>query len=96
MTTVSSISRQNNPGLRALTVVLWQNFVVVVLVLESKFNFAFCFFFLHHSLIWQVLSQPRPIQEYWKCFEWQHNISKTRNLVLSNKLIKTEFALTKS
>ena len=45
MTTASSISRQNNPGLRALTVVLWQNFVVVVPVLESNFNFAFCFFF---------------------------------------------------
>ena len=45
MTTVSSISRQNNPGLRALTVVLWQTFVVVILVLESKFNIAFCFSF---------------------------------------------------
>ena len=45
MTTVSIISRQNNPGLRALTVALGQNFVVVVLVLGSKFNFAFCFFF---------------------------------------------------
>ena len=37
MTTVSRFSRQNDVGLRALNVVLWENFVlVVVLVLESK------------------------------------------------------------
>ena len=37
MTTVSRISRQNDAGLRALTVVLWENLVlVVVLVLESE------------------------------------------------------------
>ena len=34
MTTVSRFSRQNEAGLRALTVVLWEN--LVVLVLESK------------------------------------------------------------
>ena len=37
MTTVSSFSRQNDAGLRGLTIVLWENLViVVVLVLESK------------------------------------------------------------
>ena len=37
MTTVSRFSRQNDAGLRALNVVLWENLVhVVVLVLESK------------------------------------------------------------
>ena len=37
MTTVSRFSRQNDVGLRALNVVLWENLVlVVVLVLESK------------------------------------------------------------
>ena len=37
MTTVSRFSRQNDAGLRALTVVLRENLVlVVVLVLESK------------------------------------------------------------
>ena len=37
MTTVSRFSRQNDAGLRALTVVLWENLVLeVVLVLESK------------------------------------------------------------
>ena len=37
MTTVSRFSRQNDLGLRALNVVLWENLViVVVLVLESK------------------------------------------------------------
>ena len=37
MTTVSPFSRQNEAGLRALTVVLRENLVlVVVLVLESK------------------------------------------------------------
>ena len=36
-TTVSRISRQNDAGLRALNVALWENLVlVVVLVLESK------------------------------------------------------------
>ena len=37
MTTVSRFSRQNDAGLRALTVILYENFVlVVVLVLECK------------------------------------------------------------
>ena len=37
MTPVSRFSRQNDAGLRALTIVLWENLVVVVvLVLESK------------------------------------------------------------
>ena len=37
MTSVSRFSRQNDVGLRALSVVLWENLVlVVVLVLESK------------------------------------------------------------
>ena len=37
MTTVSRFSRQNDAGLRALNVVLWENLVLVVfLVLESK------------------------------------------------------------
>ena len=37
MTTVSRFSRQNDAGLRALNVALWENLVlVVVLVLESK------------------------------------------------------------
>ena len=37
MTTVSRFSRQNDVGLRVLDVVLWENLVlVVVLVLESK------------------------------------------------------------
>ena len=37
MATVSRFSRQNDAGLRALNVVLWENLVlVVVLVLESK------------------------------------------------------------
>ena len=37
MTTVSRFSRQNDGGLRALNVVLWENLLlVVVLVLESK------------------------------------------------------------
>ena len=37
MTTASRFSRQNDAGLRALNVVLWENLVlVVVLVLESK------------------------------------------------------------
>ena len=37
MTTVSPFSRQNDTGLRALSVVLWENLVlVVVLVLEAK------------------------------------------------------------
>ena len=37
MTTVSRFSRQNNVGLHALNVVLWENLVlVIVLVLESK------------------------------------------------------------
>ena len=37
MTTVSSFPRQNDAGFRALNVVLWENLVlVVVLVLESK------------------------------------------------------------
>ena len=36
MTTVSSFSRQNDAGLRALTVVLWENLeLVIVLVGES-------------------------------------------------------------
>ena len=35
MTTVSRFSRQNDAGLHALNVVLWEN-LVVVLVLESK------------------------------------------------------------
>ena len=37
MTTVSRFSRQNGAGLRALTVLLWESLVlVVVFVLESK------------------------------------------------------------
>ena len=37
MTTVSIFSRQNDAGLRTLTVVLWENLVlVVVLVLELQ------------------------------------------------------------
>ena len=37
MTTVSRFSRQNDVGLRALNVVLWENLVLtVVLVLDSK------------------------------------------------------------
>ena len=37
MTTASSFSRQDDAGLPALNVVLWENLVlVVVLVLESK------------------------------------------------------------
>ena len=37
MTAASGFSRQNDAGLRALTVALWENLVlVVVLVLESK------------------------------------------------------------
>ena len=37
MTTVSRFSRQNDAGLRALNIVLWENLVLVdVLVLESK------------------------------------------------------------
>ena len=37
MTTVSRFSRQNDVGLRALSVALWQNLVlVVVVILESK------------------------------------------------------------
>ena len=37
MMTVSRFSRQNDVGLRALNVALWQNLLlVVVLVLESK------------------------------------------------------------
>ena len=37
MTTVSRFSRQNDAGLRALNVVLWENLaLVVVLVLDSK------------------------------------------------------------
>ena len=43
MTTVSRFSRQNDAGLRALTVVLCENFVlVVVLVLESKALLKIC------------------------------------------------------
>ena len=37
MTTVSRFSHQNDIGFRALNVVLWENLVlVVILVLESK------------------------------------------------------------
>ena len=36
MTTVSRFSRQNDIGLGSLNVALWENVVLVVLVLESK------------------------------------------------------------
>ena len=42
MTTVSSFSRQNDAGLRALNVIPWEHLVlVVILVLESKALFYF-------------------------------------------------------
>ena len=52
MTTVSSFSRENDGSLRALNVVLWENLVlVVVLVLESKVLY---FFFAKQKLRFSV------------------------------------------
>ena len=64
MTTVSSFSRQNDAGLRALTVVLWENLaLVVVLFLESKALYMIKFPWLAISFFtdyrtWRMVAMP--------------------------------------
>ena len=83
MTTVTHFSRQNDAGLRALTFVLWENFVlVVVLVLESKALYCL------NSRLWLLVIVLRT--------ESGHSTFLSTKLILSIRSYKTVIDMKRS